>query len=557
VLVEAEAFADRGGWLVDPQFLDVMGSPYLLAHGLGRPVRHATTRVEFPAAGSYRVWVRTMDWVPAHHPGRFRVRVDGTLLDTTFGVGKPQWHWQDGGAVAIRTTSVNVALEDATGFEGRCDAILFTTDHAFRPPEPADDAMLAWRRQLLGIPSPPPTAGKFDLVVVGGGLAGCAAAVTSARLGLSVALVQNRPVLGGNASREIGITPRGLSVPIVDELVDHESRVQAVEAEKTLRLFLGWHATSVVKNGDRIASVDARSIDGPKELRFEALFVVDATGDGAIGFLAGADYRFGREARSEFDESMAPDRPDRLVHGHTIVFETEERDETTTFPDVPWATAVSKDFATIRTRRGLEHVWEYGQRLDPIRDAEHIRDYLLRAIYGTFSTAKRKHPEWNAKLAFKWVGHIAARGESRRLMGDHILKEGDIRSQRGFPDFIAVGSRFFCMHTPSNEHDFRSEFDLTPTVTYWIPFRCLYSRNVSNLLMAGRDISATHVGYTSIKLMKTGGQTGKAVGAAAFVCKKHGTGPRGVYELHMKELQDIVFARGEYKDALTRPPLKD
>jgi len=159
LLVEAEGFAEQGGWVVDCQFMDQMGSPYLLAHGLGKPVAHAKTIVEFPELGSYRVWVRTMDWVPSHHPGRFRVLLDGTLLAPTLGTTGEGWVWQDAGTVDVKRPKVTIELRDLTGFDGRCDALYFTTNRDSVPPAKPGNAMSKWRRELLGLPEKPPAAG--------------------------------------------------------------------------------------------------------------------------------------------------------------------------------------------------------------------------------------------------------------------------------------------------------------------------------------------------------------------------------------------------------------
>ena len=436
VLVEAESFAQRGGWVVDPQFMDVMGSPYLLAHGLGKPVANAKTQAEFPAPGAYRLWVRTLDWIPSHHPGRFKVVVDGTEVTATFGEQGDGWVWQDGGTVAIKQKAVAIELKDLTGFDGRCDALFFTTDINSTPPAKPDTAMAAWRRKLLRLPEAPPAAGTFDVVVVGGGIPGCAAALAAARLGLSVALIQDRPVLGGNGSTEIGLTPRGQNRSVVREIARGD-RESVLKAEKTLKLFLGWRAFRVQKNGHRIASVDARNTCGIEERRFHAPVFIDSTGLGTLGLWAGAEYRLGREAKTEFNESLAPDEADQMHHGNSPTFHTRMAGEPQPFPDVPWATAVSKDYADLGGQitspghdnvGGLTHFWEYGQHLDPIQDAERVRDHLLCAVYGTFATAKRRDSEKNANLELAWVGHIAATGEALRLIGDHILTENEIRA---------------------------------------------------------------------------------------------------------------------------------
>ncbi|MHC4643369.1 MAG: FAD-dependent oxidoreductase, partial [Planctomycetota bacterium] len=208
VLVEAESFDNLGGWVIDQQFMDEMGSPFVLAHGLGIPVADATTKVTFPKAGTYKIWVRTRDWVgpwgAKGSPGRFEVRIDGRKLEPTFGTKGTEWHWQDGGKVDIRELKVSVSLHDLTGFEGRCDAIFFTKDLNFRPPND-DPSMKIWRRFLSGLPREPRDGGQYDLVVVGGGIAGTCASLSAGRRGVKVALIQDRPVLGGNNSSEVRV----------------------------------------------------------------------------------------------------------------------------------------------------------------------------------------------------------------------------------------------------------------------------------------------------------------------------------------------------------------
>ncbi|HIE69330.1 MAG TPA: hypothetical protein EYP98_03765, partial [Planctomycetes bacterium] len=173
VLVEAESFAATGGWVVDQQFMDFMGSPYLLAHGLGIPVQDAHTDVAFAQPGRYRVWVRTRDWVAPWQapgaPGRFELQLNGRTLKTTFGTEGADWHWQDGGVVDA-TASTKLTMHDLCGFEGRCDAILFSKDLSFQPPHGGGE-LAELRGKLLGWDREPKDGGSFDLVVVGGGIA--------------------------------------------------------------------------------------------------------------------------------------------------------------------------------------------------------------------------------------------------------------------------------------------------------------------------------------------------------------------------------------------------
>ncbi len=568
VLVEAEGFDRTGGWVIDQQFMDVMGSPYLLAHGMGRPVQPARTQAEFPETGTYHLWVRTKDWVPEEEwsPGRFTVVVDGTPADTVFGTGSPEWHWQPGGAVRVRAKRVRLELVDMTGFEGRCDALYFTTDPEARPPAEPGKAMDAWRRRLLGLPQVPPSAGEFDVVVVGGGVAGTSAAIAAARLGSQVALVQDRPVLGGNASAEIRVHTGGdPGENVVREInapynagagkephpTDRFDRRRhaVVRAEKNIHLSLNTHVFRVQTRGSRITSADGKDIRTGKERRFAAPVFIDCTGDGWIGYWAGAEYRVGREARDRHDESIAPEEADRMTLGTSLMWGSRKTDRKVEFPEVPWGRKIAKDMEATSGN----WTWEYGHYLDTIADAEEIRDTLLRAIYGAWSNAKNgSHQAQYANLELSHVPFVAGKRESRRLMGDYILTQGDIQACRRFPDGVAKGSWSIDLHYPKDyeTYPFRTYAEFNKVKPYPIPYRCLYSRNIDNLLMAGRCVSLTHVALGSVRVMNTGGQLGVATGAAAHLCKAHDTTPRGVYTEHLDELLDIIHGRGDYEGAL-------
>jgi hypothetical protein len=283
VFVEAEAFAEKGGWVVDQQFMDIMGSPILMAHGMGVPVADATTEVIFPRAGEYQVFVRTRNWAspwttdPAHAPGKFQLSVNGKKLDTVFGTVSNPWHWQPGGTVTVSNTKAKLALHDLTGFNGRLDAIIFTSDRNYTPPEDIKEIDTI-RRRSLGLPADPLAApaakeGPFDFVVVGGGIAGMCSAVSAARLGCKVALIQDRPVLGGNNSSEVRVHLQGrIGYPpypnlgnLVHELdpqregnahpadnYNDERKHGVVEAEKNITLYLSTRmiAVETVKNTD-------------------------------------------------------------------------------------------------------------------------------------------------------------------------------------------------------------------------------------------------------------------------------------------------------------------
>ena len=189
-----------------------MGSPYLLAHGLGTPVADASTTFNLESSGVYHVWVRTKDWVARWQapgtPGRFKLSFNDQILPTDFGTEGAEWSWQYGGTVQAVEGANAIRLIDATGFDGRCDCIALTPQKT-APPN-GSGVLPPWRRKILNISESPVSHGPYDLVVTGGGYAGISAAISAARMGLTVALIQNRPVLGGNGSSEVRVWAKGL-----------------------------------------------------------------------------------------------------------------------------------------------------------------------------------------------------------------------------------------------------------------------------------------------------------------------------------------------------------
>ncbi len=539
VLVEAERFANIGGWKVDAMSVEQMGSPYVIAHGLGTPVTNAATTVAFPETGAYAVWVRTRNWVPAYSnaaaPGRFQVLVDGAPLSPTFGTVNGAWHWQAGGTVTVAAASATVALKDLTGFDGRCDALAFIKGAA-TPPPASGPALAAWRRAALNEAVDPPVTQQFECVVVGGGMAGCCAAVAAARSGLKVALVQDRPVLGGNASQEIRVGTRGeIRHAIVGELgspggngddtavADDTRRLTVLRAEPNLTLLMPWRAYGAGTNAARrITHVDALQTQTGARSRLQAPLFIDCTGDGWIGYWAGADYRVGREAAAEFGESRAPATADAKTMGNTLMWTTETGATPVSFPAVPWA----MDVAGTRAATYGGWNWEYGLSLNTITDAEAIRDHLLRAIYGNFYNAKKVAA--NANLALHWVPYVTGKRESRRLLGDHILVQSEVQKGAYFEDAVGTATWGIDLHYETAV-SYLSSYTSTAVAKWYFPFRCLYSRNVPNLMMAGRCISVSHVGLGSPRVMNTCGQMGVAVGYAAAMCKQYAIEPRDIY----------------------------
>ncbi len=571
LLIEAESFQNKGGWVVDQQFMDLMGSSYLMAHGLGTPVSDATTTVNFAKTGKYTVFVRTYNWTSPwtskEGPGKFQLKVNGKVLNNkVLGTKNSTWEWQEVGKVKINSKTVTIGLHDLTGFNGRCDAIYFTMDNVLPPNEP--EALTAFRKKKLGLPEVVPSAGKFDLVVVGGGVAGTAAALTAARQGLKVALIQDRPVLGGNNSSEvrvhlggrINLDPYPKLGDVVNEIAplkegnaqpaDHyedEKKLEMVNAESNISLFLNFRAFKVEKEGKNIKTVFAKHIETADELSFSAPLFADCTGDGTIGYLAGADFAMGREGKADFNEPTAPEKADKMTMGSSVQWYSTEGDKNYDFPEFNYGVDFNETNAQKVTMG--EWTWETGMNFDQIFDFERIRDYGMLVVYSNWSFLKNKSSfkEEYKNRYLDWVAYIAGKRESRRLIGDKVLTEQDITDFVIYPDASAPTSWTIDLHYPdpqNTEHfpgaEFKSIALHKAIHPYPIPYRCFYSRNVDNLFMAGRNISVTHVALGTVRVMRTTGMMGEVVGMAASVAAKNNTTPRGVYQEYLGELQRLM-----------------
>jgi hypothetical protein len=571
IFIEAESFQNKGGWVVDQQFMDLMGSSYLMAHGLGTPVSDATTTVNFAKTGEYTVFVRTYNWTSPwttkEGPGKFQLTVNGRVLNNKIlGTKSTAWEWQEVGKVKISSGTVTIGLRDLTGFNGRCDAVYFTMDNVLPPNE--REALTAFRKEKLGLPEVVPKAGKFDLVVVGGGVAGTAAALTAARQGLKVALIQDRPVLGGNNSSEvrvhlggrINLDPYPKLGDVVNEIAplrggnaqpgdyyEDEKKLEMVNAEKNISLFLNFRAFKVEKEGTTIKTVFARHIESSEELSFSAPLFADCTGDGTIGYLAGADFAMGRESKAEFNEPTAPEEADKMTMGSSVQWYSKEGDKSSDFPEFNYGIDFNETNAQKVTMG--EWTWETGMNFDQISDFERIRDYGMLVVYSNWSYLKNKSSfkEEYKNRYLDWVAYIAGKRESRRLIGDMVLTEQDITDFVIYPDASAPTSWTIDLHYPdpkNTEHFPGAEFKsiaVHKTIhPYPIPYRCFYSRNVDNLFMAGRNISVTHVALGTVRVMRTTGMMGEVVGMAASVAAKNKTTPRGVYQEHLDELQRLM-----------------
>ena len=570
VWVEPELFSNKGGWSIDAQFIDQVGTPYLLAHGLGEPVQNATMSLAFPETGLYHVWARTKDWIPeGGGPGKFMISLEGNTIDHIFGSdGVNRWHWEYGGTIRIDAPMIELSLQDITGFDARCDAICFSKEKIILPDDlqtideyrnkygEIDKNIIYEKRE-------------FDLVVAGGGVAGICAAVQAARLGLKVALINNRPVLGGNSSSEIKVSMDGSTFNnkysklgrIVREIDNGEAgisgdnrlyrdtvRKRIVVNEKNITLFENMHIIDVRQDKNLIQGLLGMDLLTLKKYYVKGKFFADCTGDGMVGIKAGAEYRYGRESKEQTGEPSAPDKADNLVMGTSNQWKAIETDVKSLFPIESWMLNFTKDYHFELTQSVWN--WEGGiSTWHTVDQAEEIRDHNMRAIYSNWAYIKTFKPEKYSTYKLSELLYMAGKRESYRLMGDLVLRENDILYKNEYPDAVVTTTWGIDLHYPDKlnakyfpgrefiayaKHPFKQE-DI-----YTIPYRCFYSKNIMNLFMAGRNISVTHIALGAVRVQRCTGMMGEVVAVAAALCKKYNCLPREVYTKHLNELLDSL-----------------
>ena len=408
-----------------------------------------------------------------------------------------------------------------------------------------------------------------DFCVVGGGLAGLCAAVATARHGAKVALMQERPMLGGNASSEVRMWVCGAhgrdnrETGLVEELMlenlyrnpDYNYSVwdgilyELAAYQENLTLLLNCTCNDCAMEGSRIVSVTGWQMTTQSYHTVHAALFADCSGDSVLAPLTGALTRWGRESREEFGEDIAPAAADRRTMGMSCMIQARQEMRPSTFIPPKWAHKYTRADLPHRLPdmdNPMENFWylELGGEYDAIADTEGLRDELLRMAYGIWDFVKNDPElrEKNANWRLDWVGILPGKRESRRYVGDHILTQHDVRAGGHFDDLVAYGGWSMDDHHPGG---FRSPEQ--PTIyhpapsPYGIPYRCLYSVNIDNLFCAGRNISVTHTAMSSTRVMATCATLGQAVGTAAAIAALYGLTPRGVYEQRIAELQQTLM----------------
>lgn len=436
---------------------------------------------------------------------------------------------------------------------------------------------------------------QYDLVVIGGGLAGFCAAIAAARLGRKTCIVQNRPVFGGNSSSEIRVTPHGAcafhayarETGIISELLieeraqNHEAIFEngwtnsvwdmtlynMAQSTKNLTIHVNTDVYDVIMKDKRhIKAVTARQLNAEKELTIEASIFIDASGDGIVANIAGCEYRLGSEGKDEFNEPHAPEVASKDVMGSSIHFKTKDIGRPTAFKAPDWA--MKYDDASFFYKQGRlpkeergGYWWiEIGIPYDTISDNEEIRHELTRHALGVWDWMKNKDPkmkELSKNYALDWIGQVPGKRESRRIMGQYLMTEHDPQNCTVFEDEIAFGGWFIDLHTPggllaqnsepaSNEnYSTFSEYAIKSYAgPYGIPLRSLISKDVDNLMMAGRNISVTHAALGTVRVMNTTALLGQAAGTAAAIALQKNVAVSDAPKLLIKTIQQQLLRDG-------------
>ena len=573
LFIEAESFTDLGGWVVDQQSMNIMGSSYIMAHGMGVPVADAYTWITLPESGKWYAYARTRDWTAVWKRGTpagiFKLMANDAFFENTLGTNGEKWDWQYAGTLELEGgKKIRLSLRDLTGFNGRCDAIFLTTDKNDIPENTED-----FRRKACNLTVQEDVT-FYDLIVCGGGIAGTCMALAAIREGINVCLIENRPVLGGCNSSEIKVGLGGFirSQPyprlgnVLQEIspvfgapgsfdnrfYEDDRKVNAFTAARwwakgRYTLSLNERVIELEKDGDKITAVTVKNIYTGEMKKYRGKLFADCTGDAVLARLAGADVMYGREAKAEYNEQLAPSEADRQVMGMTVTWHSGEQKEIDTFPDIDWGI----EFDEERSYKvfGGDWEWEAGQYRDMADETEYIRDYSLMTIFGNWSFLKNRYSEKEkyAHRFLKWVSPLGGKRESYRVKGDLILTENDIEQHIPHMDDTAYMTWDIDIHFPDplNMKLFPEPFRSCAIHRgigrhYPVPYRCLYSKDISNLFLGGRIVSATHIAFSCIRVMRTLGVLGEVAGLSAGICTRESCLPRDIYTKHFDKLKALM-----------------
>ena len=575
--IDAADFRDKGEWVLDTQFVHLMGSPYLLAvMSPGTPVADACTTVNWNGRKMARVWVRTKNWYYPYAPGVFRIAVNGELNPVDLGDAPTHdWYWQLAGDFELPQGETEIKLCDRSGYFARAAAILITDDMDYVPPRPVE-AYKKERARLTGRDLTPKPFGNYDVVVCGAGPGGVPAAVAAARHGAKTLLISGRPVVGGNASSEAGVGFNGASARqfnareggIAEEIVRGHFQtktgwtdvMQALcDREENLTVIYHYFVNGAETVDNTIRSITAVNVMTNEQITVTGREFIDCTGDGWLGFHAGAKYRIGREAKWQYNEEFAPETADtrtmsgcNMSGGRKGIPLFKELDHAAPYTAPEWVPIFAKGRDYGRNIEGIGFAWwlEAPNTLDDLYDAEMARDELFRILLGHFNYLKNL---WDEKdrtknYVFNCMPYYDAKRESRRFVGDYVLTQNDCMVGRDFEDTVSHTGWPIDLHNPKGIYSGKEGpfFSNTHIPLTKVPFRCLYSVNINNLLFAGRCASITHIALGTCRLENTIACEGQAVGTAAALCARDGMTPRELGQTRMKEFQQILLKDDQY-----------
>ena len=589
IWIDAAEFENFGGFVLETQFVREMGQAYLLASGVGTAVEPASTTFRTTEDGYYRVYVRTKNWLCEYNPDGMVIEVDGIRSEHICGeMHVRDWYFEIGGDFLLRSGEHTLRIYDTKGWFARFACVIITNDYDFTPSK--EIRMLKQQRaQIKRLENTVKLMGEYDFIVVGGGVGGVVSAITAARYGLKTALINDRPILGGNASDEANVTLEGAEwrgyheTGVVFELKTYRhfhavSWTETFETftarENNLDVFSNMLLIEATAKNNRISEIMTVDTLDLREYRFSAPLFVDATGDGWLGYYAGALYRIGREANFQHMESYAPGVADgntmsgcatvkkefkTLTDATICSYLAEKTDVPVAFEAPAWAFQLPAGDALGRTPKKIEsgEWWlEMPNDYDDLFECEFVRDSMIRMSLGYFDWLKNSWSdrEKAENYRLKKLGTYNAKRETRRLVGDYILTENDFTENKIFADAVTYCGWTIDVHHPEGifsgkKGAFTSDkkIPISP-----VPFSALYSKNIENLMMVGRCISVTHLGLGPVRVQLTIATMGQAVATAAYLCRKWNSTPRCIRNEHIDELQQLLL-----KDGMTIPGVKN